>query len=330
MILGSAPRQRSAWLVACAGFSLAACGQAGRESQTQPGETRTGGAPILATTSIWADITSRVACGEAVTSLIPPGSDPHTFEPSLQDRAAIDDAGLIVANGSALEESLVDVLDTVAADGVNVVEMTPHIDVLPGQRDAHGDESAASGDDGHGHDAAETGDPHVWQDPARIAGALDVIASAVIATGRDQSEIEACTNQFRVELEQLDRDIVAILAPIPDQRRVLVTNHDSLAYFADRYDLTVIGTVIPSISTVAETDAAALAELSDVIAEHDVPAIFSGELESAVDAEALAGRLGVAIVPIPTDSLTTGGDASSYIELMRSNATTIATALSAP
>ena len=127
-------------------------------------------------------------------------------------------------------------------------------------------------------------------------------------------------------------DVVILLLAdaTADERRVLVTNHDSLAYFADRYDLTVIGTVIPSMSTVAETDAAALAELSDVIDEHDVPAIFSGELESSADAEALAGRLGVAIVPIPTDSLTTGGDASTYVDLMRSNATTIAAALSAP
>ena len=84
--------------------------------------------PLVATTTIWADVTSHVACGEDVVAIIPAGADPHAFEPSLRDRELLDRAGLVVANGSDLEESLVDLLATVAGEGVDVVEISPHVD----------------------------------------------------------------------------------------------------------------------------------------------------------------------------------------------------------
>jgi ABC-type Zn uptake system ZnuABC Zn-binding protein ZnuA len=58
--------------------------------------------PIVATTTIWADVTSNVACGDEVTSIVPAGADPHSFEPSLRDRAAIDAADVVIANGNDL------------------------------------------------------------------------------------------------------------------------------------------------------------------------------------------------------------------------------------
>lgn len=284
-------------LIVVAVAALTACGDSPDESN---GATLS--APLMATTSIWADIASQVACGEAVVAIVPAGADPHSFEPSLHDRELLDSATIVIANGSDLEESLVDLLDTIAANGVNVVQMTTHVDLL-------------------------TGDPHIWQDPTRIAGALDVIAFAVIAAGRDPDAIHECTDAYRAELEDLDADIKAILEPIPSARRVLVTSHDALGYFADRYGFEVVGTVLPSTSTIAETSAAQLAELADVISEHAVPAIFVEEFESSADANALASRLGVAIIPLVTDSLAADGAASTYVGLLRSNAEAIAAAL---
>ncbi len=312
--------------------ALNACGNSPDKSA---GTTQS--APLVATTSIWADIASHVACGEAVAAIVPAGADPHSFEPSLQDRELLDSAATVIANGSDLEESLVDLLDTIAANGVNVVQMTTHVDLLtvdPEHGDQHSDEqhsddqrSDEAPDDGHGHSDVDGSDPHIWQDPTRIAGALDVIASAVIAAGRDADAIHECTDVYRAELEDLDADITVILEPIPSARRVLVTSHDALGYFADRYGFTIVGTVLPSTSTIAETSAAQLAGLADAISDHAVPAIFVEEFESSADAKALASRLDVAIIPLVTDSLAADGAASTYVGLLRSNAEAIADAL---
>ena len=67
--------------------------------------------PVLATTSIWADITREVGCGATIPALIPTGADPHTFEPSLRDRERVQSANTIISNGLGLEESLTELLD---------------------------------------------------------------------------------------------------------------------------------------------------------------------------------------------------------------------------
>ena len=109
---------------------------------------------------------------------------------------------------------------------------------------------------------------------------------------------------------------------------MLVTNHDAFGYFADRYGFEIIGTVIPSASTLGESSAGQLAELADVIEQHDVPAIFAERLGSAADAEALADRLGVDVVELDSDALEPDGPASTYTGMMRANAAAIAAALS--
>jgi ABC-type Zn uptake system ZnuABC Zn-binding protein ZnuA len=160
-----------------------------------------------------------------------------------------------------------------------------------------------------------------------VTGALGVIVDAVVAAGRDRDEIEACAATFRAELEQLDTDVAALLQPIPEAKRVLVTNHDAFAYFADRYGFEVVGTVIPSTSTIGDSSAGQLAELTTVIEQRQVPAIFTEQFANAADAEALADRLGVAVVPLTSDALTEDGPGSTYIGMLRANAAAIAAAL---
>jgi zinc/manganese transport system substrate-binding protein len=279
--------------------------------------------PIVATTTIWADVTSNVACGDEVTSIVPAGADPHSFEPSLRDRAAIDAADVVIANGNDLEHSLVDVLQTASEDDVEVIELTSHVELLHDEHDEH-DEQAGDETDDHGTD-----DPHFWQDPSRVAGVVDVIASAVVAAGADANRIDRCAADYRAELLALDAEIAEILSGLPPARRLLVTSHDSLGYFADRYDFEVVGTVIPASNTLAETSAAELAELAELIEQLQVPAIFTEQLESTADADALAERLGVRLVPLVTDSLVEEGGGDTYVEMLRGNATKIAEALAA-
>ncbi len=154
---------------------------------------------------------------------------------------------------------------------------------------------------------------------------MPAIIEAAIAAGADTS-VRACGQDYMDELEALDGEIRATLAVIRDDARYLVTNHDAFGYFANRYDFEVVGTVIPSLSTLAETNPADLADLAAVIEELDIPTVFSEEQTSARDAEALADAIpGLTVVALDTGSLRDTDD--DYLSMMRRNATAIAEAL---
>ena len=144
--------------------------------------------------------------------------------------------------------------------------------------------------------------------------------------GLDADRVAACTDAYLAELADLHRDITESLAPVPAAQRKLVTNHDSLGYFADRYDFEVIGTVIPATTTLAEPSPADLEELAHVIEENGVPAIFAEALHGAGEATALAEHLdGVTIASLYTGALgEAGSGAETYVAMMRHNARTIA------
>ncbi|HEY3486107.1 MAG TPA: metal ABC transporter substrate-binding protein [Ilumatobacteraceae bacterium] len=259
---------------------------------------------VVATTSIWADVVRNVACDNLadVVAIIPPGADPHAFEPSLRDREVLDDAALVVANGLGLEESLTDLLATIDTP---ILEVTDHVATVRGD------------------------DPHVWQDPTRVAGAAPAIGDALIAAGLPAADVHACVEAYVAQLDELDADVASILGTVPSDRRRLVTNHDALGYFADRYGFEVLGTVIPANSALAETNPADLEALAAVVAEAGVPAIFADEQRSSDDARALARRIGgVEVVTLTTDALgEEGSPTATYAGLMRANATEIARAL---
>jgi zinc/manganese transport system substrate-binding protein len=330
---------------------------------------------IVATTTIWADIASRSLCGLEVASVIPAGADPHTFETSLADRATLEQADLVVANGLALEEGLVDLLATVADGGTPVIEMTEAVAIRDmgdehdeDHADEHHDEDEDHGDEHHDEDEDHAdehhhdedhehsddedhhdeddehrddehdedhhadhdhdhsgGDPHIWLDPINVASTVTLITEAAIDAGFDTS-VRACAQDFIDELEALDTEIADDLSAVPSDRRFLVTNHDALGYFAERYGFEVVGTVIPSLSTLAETNPADLADLAAIIEELDIPTVFSEEQASARDADALADAIpGLTVVALDTGSLRDTDD--DYLSMMRRNAAAIAEAL---
>jgi zinc/manganese transport system substrate-binding protein len=263
---------------------------------------------VVATTTIWADVVSKMTCGELVNvaSVIPAGSDPHSFEPSLADRAQMDNAALLVANGLGLEAGLEDTLAASAETGTTLIEI------------------------GHLMDPVD-GDPHVWLDPTRVADALSVLSDQIVtATEVERDRVDACAVAYRSELLKLDEEIKAMLAPIPATGRKLVTNHDSLGYFAARYGFEIVGSVIPSTSGLGEASPANLDALATLIRAEEVPAIFTEAQASADVAEALAEQLpGVRVIELETGSLRyDNSQAGTYVELLRRNAELIAEGLS--
>lgn len=330
---------------------------------------------IVATTGIWADVVSNVACeGIAdVEAVIPDGADPHSFEPSLADRGRLESAALIVANGLGLEESLEGTIDAVEETGRPVFHVGEHVEVLTangaGHVDEGHDEESGHGDDadheedadhdkdagheageGHDEDAAHDedaghnknagdeaehsheggGDPHIWLDPTRIASALPELGDALVEqAGLNRADVDACAGEYAERLANVDAEIREMLEPISADRRRLVTNHDALGYFADRYEFSALGTVIPAPTTLAATNPAQLEELATTIEEAGVAAIFAEDQHSDTDARALADRVGdVDVVTLFTGSLgPEGSGAETYTGLLLTNTGLIAQAL---
>ena len=315
------PRRTCALALTLLAATLAACGS---DSSADTPSVDSDAPTIVATMSIWADVTSNVACDglAQVVTVIPPGGDPHAFEPSIRDRETMERASLVVANGLNLEESLNDTLDAVESKSTPVLRVAEGLDPLHLGDEAHDDT------EGVDHDHGDL-DPHVWWDPTRVAAALPAIEDALVDAGLDRAALDTCVARYRDELATLDADVAAIVAPLPTDRRLLVTNHDSLGYFADRYDFDVIGAVIPSSSTLAESSPSALEDLAAKIRSTGVPAIFAETQHSSADTEALAKRIGgVDVVTFATDTLgPPGSETGTYIGWLQTNARAIVDAL---
>jgi zinc/manganese transport system substrate-binding protein len=320
-------RPRSGWpaplLPAClllvggalAGVGLAGCG--GDTASRKDGAT--GG--VVATTTILADITRNVGCNKVdVTSVIPAGSDAHEYEASVQDADRLNGASLIVANGLGLEEGLLDALERARGDGVEVLEVGKGLEPI----------RAGSGDSGSGGSGP---DPHVWMDPDRMATAAGVISGRLQRVGGlpvSAAEIARCGKDYQDRLTALGRQMDTTLAVVPPERRKLVTNHEALGYFAERFDFDVIGAIIPSTSSLGETNPRDLEELATAVRDAGVPAVFGESTQPAAVARSLADRVGgkVEVVELDTESLgRPGSGADTYIAMMQTDARRVADAL---
>jgi len=257
--------------------------------------------------------------GDAATVrvIIPNGQDPHEYEPSAKDVEAIQHAGLVVENGFDLEEGLASVLDQAADDGVDVFVATDHITVRALGAGDPVDDHAEEGGDASGKD------PHFWTDPTKMAELAPDLAAALEAVLGVQ--LDAQLAAFESSMTTLDAQVRSIMASVPAGQCKLVTGHDSLGYFAQRYGCTLIGAVIPSLSSSAETSAQALAELHAVAAESGVRAIFTEVGTPKQIAEQVADEVGVPLVALPSHNLPDTGGYAAYLTDL---ATKIATALS--
>lgn len=322
-------------------LATAACGGSDGAS-TESGSTGGDERPtVVVTTNIWADVVSNVACGGLVDieTLIPDGGDPHGFEPSLADRGTMERASLIVANGLSLEEGLEDTIEAVEDGGVSVFRMADHVETIAfsshesdhdeSEESDHHESEESDHDEDH-HEAHGDSDPHLWFDPVRVSATLPILAAALVdETSVDEAALDTCVGSYQAELEALDVEIRALTEEIPVDRRNLVTNHDSLGYFADRYRFEIIGTVIPVPSGLAEANPAQLEALAELIETTNTPAVFAESQHSDDDAAALADRVGdIEVVTLFTGTLGPSGSAAdNYVGLLLTNAQRIVDAL---
>ncbi|TDC43497.1 zinc ABC transporter substrate-binding protein AztC [Micromonospora sp. KC213] len=280
---------------------------------TSPERTR-----IVVTTNILGDVVAQIVGDQAeVSVLMKPNADPHSFAVSAREAHAMQTADLVVYNGLGLEEGVLHHVEAAKSEGVPTVEVGARIDPME-YRDG---------------DAAGLPDPHFWTDPARVVTAVRLLTDEIIThvDGVDAGILRQRAESYANDVSELDATLAERFAGIPAKRRVLVTNHHVFGYLAERYDLTVVGAIIPSGTTLASPSASDLASLVTAIKTHRVPAIFADTAQPARLAEVLAAEAGVTVrvVGLYSESLSDAdGDASSYLDMMRFNTEAIIGSLS--
>lgn len=309
----------------------AACGGDDTSSSAAGGGGTGGAKAVVVTYPVLASVVQEVVGDAApVVVLMPNGTDPHEWKPSPKDVEAMGDALVVVSNGLDLEEGLEDTLSQVREAGVPTFEATDHVAVRTiGEGEAsdeeHADEEEGeedgndhAGEEGHGPGAE---DPHVWMTAENMAKVAAALTTELTALGLD---VEASGTRAVADLEALDLEVDALLAEVPDDRRRLVTGHESLGYFADRHRFDLVGAVVPGLSSQAEVSAGDLAELKEQIEAAGVPAIFTELGTPSAVVEAIASETGVEVVELPTHTLPEDG---TYRSFLLGNARAVAEAL---
>ena len=282
--------------------------------------------PVVASTTIVGDVVRTIA-GDTLelAVLMPPGTDPHTYEPTPQDLTRIAGAELIFLNGGGLEELMEPLIEN-AGGSSKVIYLSDKIILLEESAD-HAHEATPPGPEGGDHHPA--GDPHVWTDPNNILVWVDAIAAALSEMNPDEAaRYQANAAQYKIELQALDEWIRTEVAQIPVENRLLVTDHLGFTYFANRYGFKLVGAIIPNYSTTADTSAQELAALEDAMRAQGVRAIFVGSTVNPALAERVANDTGIQLVTLLTGSLSApGGEADTYLDYMRYNVNKIVQAL---
>ena len=182
-------------------------------------------------------------------------------------------------------------------------------------------------DDGHGHGAL---DPHFWFDPQRVIVAVRQIAEELRTIDPDSADYyNANRDSYVFELEELDEWIIERVSEIDEHDRLLVTTHDSLGYFANRYGFTVAGVIIPGGSTELERSPQELAQLVEEVEEQGARVVFAEEQLSDRLANTLAREAGIEFVGgLYVGSLgDDGSGVSTYVDMMRNTVDIIVEAL---
>ena len=318
---------------------------------------------IVTTTDIWGDVAEKATCGQAeVSTIIPSGSDPHNYSPSPRDIIALESAALVVENGLGLEELLADALSSapnklVIADlleeedgehedhdehdedhddedhGDHEDELEDHDEDHDDHEDHDEDEDHDDHEDeleDHDHDHAG-GDPHIWFDFNFARSFVSTLETRLAPEVADAEELAACADSYIDELQEIEDAVAAALTSVPQDRRLLVTQHDTLQRLADRHGYEIIGNVIPSTSTLAEADLRHLIELEDRVRDTGALAIFADASGVDSDIETFADRIDLPLVVLYTESLgAPDSGADTYTGLMLTNANRIAEALASP
>jgi zinc/manganese transport system substrate-binding protein len=273
---------------------------------------------VVATFSILGDFARNVGGDRVdVTTLVHPNGDVHVYTPTTADAEAIRNAGLVIVNGLGLEGWLPRLVESSGGHATTVVATHG---IVP--------RKVAAGEILSRDRGAGSLDPHAWQSVANAEIYVVNIRDAMVAADRaNAATYKANTSAYLAKLETLDRDVRKALALIPVERRRVISTHNAFGYFAAAYDITFVAP--QGVSTETEPSARDIATIITQIKKEKIPAVFLENISDPRLMRQIASETGAAIGgTLYSDSLTAkDGEAPSYIEMVRHNIRTIASAL---
>lgn len=261
-----------------------------------------------------------------VTTLVPPGTEPHDFEPTAQEIARIYDSEIFLYNGGGVDAWASKLAPSAASEGILVMGMYESIpNLLAATEHDHGEDEH---DADHGEDEHEEEfDGHFWLDPGLLALQAEAIRDLLVkADPTHSADYESNARAFVADLTELDAEYEAGLADC--ELRVAVTSHAAFAYLARSYGFEQLP--ITGISPEEEPSAGGLAELADTSRRYGVKYVFFETLVSPKLAETLANEIGAqTLVFNPIEGLTDEELEASedYFSIMRNNLSNLRTAM---
>ncbi len=271
---------------------------------------------VVTTSNIVADWVSAIGGdGVYVFALLPIGADPHTYQPGAADVARVAEAKVLFAVGLGLEHNwLTRLLTNAAEDPKKVVTLGDRVQPLAVQSDSSSEGAL---------------DPHFWWDPLRVKLAVGVIVSELSRIDPANSPIyQANGTAYEQQVDDLNTRIAMLTEMIPLQRRKIVTSHETMQYFAQRYGYEAVGSIFPGISTDREPSAAELAHLAEKVRDLGVDVIFTEPIVTDRLARSIASETGARVVRLYSDSLgPPKSEAATYIRMMDANINLIYEAL---
>ncbi|MDK6259875.1 zinc ABC transporter substrate-binding protein [Corynebacterium frankenforstense] len=213
---------------------------------------------VYATTGYLADAVATIDPTAEITTMVGPGGDPHTYQPSTKDIEKLRDSDLVFWNGLHLEAQMDDQLASLGDKQLAVGDQLPK-DLLLDWPETDDEGNALH-------------DPHVWNSPEAWSLVVDEVADKLAETVPDRAdEFHANADKYKADIDAAVQRAHERLDDLPEPR-VLITGHDAFNYFGRTFNLDIHATDF--VSTEAKLSAAEISDLADLIAEKKVPAIF--------------------------------------------------------
>ncbi len=278
-------------LSACGGTGQPASSTTAGMNSTAPGASPDTRVKVVVTLPVFTSMVQAIGGDRVtVTSIVPPGVEAHTYQPTPSNVRDVADARMVLVNGAGLEEWLRPLIESAGGERVPVYELSLGLTPVDGN-------------------------PHFWLDPTHA-----VHYAQRIAQGLSEHDLTGA-DHYRANLEKYTGEIQAFddwakgqIAEIPAERRKLVTFHDAYPYFASHFGLQLVGFVEKSPGR--EPSPQELTDLVNQIKAQQVPAIFAEPQFNPKLAETLASEAGIKTATLYSD---TPPEGRGYLEMMRSN-----------
>ena len=336
-------RIRALIILGLAAAFVAGCGGTGGDGGADAGSGEK--MQVAATLPFVGDMVREVGGDRVeVSTVIRPGDEVHTFQPSPSDARKISEAQMVFQNGLGLEQWLADLVESAGNGDATVVELSEGLEPIEGgehekgtheegahedKRTNEGGEGGSHSEEGLGEHAGEehthehaAGNPHFWLSVPNAQHYVKNVRDALVeADSEGAEEYRANAEDYLAELEDLDGYIREQVETIPEENRRLVTFHDGFPYFAEEYGFELVGVILQNPN--AQASSREVSDLTREIQEQNVPAIFTEPQFNSGLTDTIAQEAGVEVYPLYATFVQKGGiveeDIHSYEEMMRTN-----------